>query len=179
MDDRFLHYERPASPPSGRHRLLGAIAIMALVSSPVFMLFLSLGLSAMEPAKSAITLTDYFDLLPTMPFYGLLPGVPAAVACAALLSLLARWGWDTIGVSLLAGVVLGAVLEIAFIAVTMPEMAASTSLWGLAWGLFSLLLPFGCSSALLCAIYWRMVIRHQRQARLAAKRAAAAIRAME
>lgn len=179
MDDRFLHYERPVPPPSGRYGLLGAIAIIALVSSPVFMLLLSLGYSAMEPAKSAVTLADYFDLLPMMPLYGLIPGVPVAVACALLLSLLARRGWDSIGVSLLVGVALGAVLEIAFIALTLPEMVARMSGWQRSWTLFVLLLPFAGTSAPMCAIYWHMVIRHQRRARLAAKQAADAIRAME
>lgn len=179
MDERFLHYERPALPPSSRRRLLGAIAIMALASFPVFMLLLSLSYSAMEPTESAVTLADYFDMFPAILFYGLIPGVPVAVACAILLSVLARRGWDAIGVSLLAGVALGAVLELAFIPFAIPETVARMSVWEFSWGLFLLLLPFAGTSAPLCAIYWRMVIRHQRHARLAAKQAAESIRAME
>jgi len=159
--------------------MLGAGAVIALAISPVFMLLLGLVLAAVNPAESASTLADYFSLLPTMPIHGLIPGVPLAVVYAALLSLLARQGWDAIGVALLIGVAIGLVLEIVFIAIATPEAGTSLGAWDLSRYFFQLLLPFAGASALMCAIYWRMVIRHQRLARLAAKQAADAIRTME
>jgi hypothetical protein len=63
--------------------------------------------------------------------------------------------------------------EIAFVVISLSDVSASV------WDLVLLLVPFGCTGALVCTIFWRMVIRRQRHARLTAKQAANAIRAME
>jgi hypothetical protein len=174
MDERFLHFERPASAPmSGKRRMLAAIAVMAFALVPVFMLFLALVASIMTPSKIGSYSEEFFGALPEMLLRGLVAGVPLALFYAALLSLLARWKWDAIGVSLATGIALSLVLEFSFVAIGMPDTSPGI------WDLFLLLLPFAGTSALMCAIYWRMVIRCQRLARLAAKQAADAIRAMD
>lgn len=158
---------------SGKRRMLAAIAVMALTLAPVFMGLLALVASIVTPSKIASYSGDFFSAFPEMLFQGLIPGVPLALVHAALLSLLARRGWDAIGVSLMTGIALSLVLEIAFVAIGMPETSPGI------WDLFLLFLPFACTGALMCGIYWRMVVRQQRLARLAAKQAADAIRAME
>jgi hypothetical protein len=172
MDERFLHYERPA-PSYDRRRLLAAMAVTAFASVPVFMLFLALVAALINPSKVGKYSADFFDAFPEILVIGLVVGVPLAFALAALLSLLARRGWDAIGVAMATGVVIGLLLEMAFVPIVMPDDSPGLR------DLFLLLLPFACTSALMCAIFWRMVIRHKRHARLAAKRAADAIRAME
>lgn len=173
MDDRFLHYyERPAPLPD-RRRMLGAIAVMAFALVPVFMLFLALFAAIMNPSKIAGYSEDFFGTFPWMPFHGLVPGVPLAIVQAVLLSLFARRGWDAIGVSLATGVALSLVLEIAFVTIAMPDARPGV------WDLFLLFLPFACTGALMCALFWRIAIRHRRRARLTATMDADAIRAME
>ena len=174
MDERFLHFERPtplSSPDRGR--MLAAIAVMALALFPIFMFFLAIFAAIMNPSKIAGYSEDFFGAFPGMPFYGLIPGLPLAIVHAVLLSVFARRGWDAIGVSLATGVALSVLLEIAFVGIGMPDDSPGF------WDLFLLFLPFACTEGLLCAMFWRMTIRHKRHARLAAKQAADAIRTME
>jgi len=149
------------------------MAVTAFALVPVFMLLLALVAVLINPSKIGKYSADFFDAFPEILFYGLVVGVPLAITLAALLSLLAQRGWDTISVSVATGVAISLLLEMAFVSIVMPDDSPGFR------DLVLLFVPFACTGALMCAIFWRMVIRHKRHARLVAKRAADAIRTME
>src|SRR5688572_9116042 len=103
---RWLSYFDPNGRASGRRRTAAAIGLSALVVGPTFVLLL-IGLLSIADVTVLMRMngTAMAVALAKSPIYGLVAGLPMAVVCAALIGILARRGWDAIGVSLITGLI--------------------------------------------------------------------------
>ena len=171
----------PIGRAFGKCRTAVAIGLSALVVGPTFVLLLLvlLGITdmtvlmRMRGTAMAITLAK-------SPVYGLIAGLPMAGICGLLIVMLARRGWDAIGISLAIGIMTSVLPAATIIYIGLARMGRRLALdpeflWQLPLGM----MPFAMTGALMCALFWRIAIRHRRHARLTALQDAAAIRAME
>jgi hypothetical protein len=178
---RWLAFFDPNGRASGRRRIAAAIGLTALMTGPTFVLLL-IGLLGITDVTVLMRLngTAMAVTLAKSPVYGLVAGLPMAVVCAALIGILARRGWDAIGVSLVTGLVASALPAVGLIYLALEKardrLSVDPEFW---WQWPMTVTPFALTGALMCALFWRIAIRHRRHARLTALQDADAIRAME
>jgi hypothetical protein len=178
---RWLSYFDPNGRASGRRRTAAAIGLTALVAGPTFVLLL-IGLLSIADATLLMRMngTAMVVALAKSLVYGLVAGLPMAVACAALIGILARRGWDAIGVSLITGLIASVLpaagLLLALEKARQDRLTLDPALW---WQWPITVTPFALTGVVMCALFWRIAIRHRRHARLTVLQDADAIRAME
>jgi hypothetical protein len=162
--------------------MLAAVGVMALSTGPIFVLAMTLMLSIAYPADLVrMGASSLASVLVRSLFYGLVPGLPLSVVHAVAIDLLARRGRDSIGISFLSGIALSLLPAAGFILLIMADgsdIVAITNA-GQLWAMVLVAMPFASAGALLGALFWRIVIYHRRQVRLAALHDDAAIQAME
>jgi hypothetical protein len=178
---RWLAYFDLNGRASGGRRTAAAIGLTALMVGPTFVLLLT-GLLVITDMTLLMRLngTAMAFALAKSPFYGLVAGLPMAVVCATLIGILARRGWDAIGVSIATGMIASALPAAVIIYVGLQKVRGRITIDPELWWQWPLtMVPFALTGALMCALFWRIAIRHRRRARLTATMDAIAIRAME
>jgi hypothetical protein len=178
---RWLSYFDPNGRASGRRRTAAAIGLSALVVGPTFVLLL-IGLLSITDVTLFMRMngTVMAVALAKSPVYGLVAGLPMAVVCAALIGILARRGWDAIGLSLIIGLIASALPAAGLLYLlekAREPLAVDPEFFWWQWPMT--MTPFALTGVVMCALFWRIAIRHRRHARLTVLHDADAIRAME
>jgi hypothetical protein len=178
---RWLSYFDPNGRASGRRRTAAAIGLSALVVGPTFVLLL-IGLLSIADVTVLMRMkvTAMLTTLAKSLIYGLIGGLPTAAICATLIGMLARRGWDAIGVSLSTGIIASTLPAACLIYFALERVRGRVSIDPELWWQWPVtMVPFALTGAVMCALFWWIAIRHRRHARLTALHDAAAIRAME
>lgn len=178
---RWLSYFDPNGRASGKRRTAAAIGLTALMVGPTFVLLL-IGLLVITDPTLLLRMngTAMAVALAKSPLYGLVAGLPMAVVCAALIGILARRGWDAIGVSIATGMIASAPPAAVIIYIGLQKVRDRTTIDPEFWWQWPVtMVPFALTGSLMCALFWRIAIRHRRHARLTTTMDAIAIRAME
>lgn len=177
----------PDSPRAPRlwWRTVGAIAAATLGSGPLLMLWFTLVIGLTDPDIFASNVVGdpagYARELAESSIKGSIVSLPAALAHAVIIVLLARRARDAFGWSMASGAVLGVLAAGLFtwIVFASGEAGGFDSLENQLFFTAGAAGPFASTGALMGLLYWRIAIRPRRRWRRLRQHSEDAIRVME